>query len=137
MCQKIPRVHIFQIDEQGNSQSTHLSDRRARKYSVDASFRLMCWKIQMYSKVPSIHYGQICSEIPRPHIFQIDVQGNTQSRNLQASCAGKHPDYTSLRQVCRETPRVHIFKVDVQGNSLITHLSDRCSGKHPEYTSSR
>ena len=47
-------------------------------------------------------YGQICSEIPSPHIFQIDVQGSTLSTHLQDSCAGSH---SSLRQVCRETPR--------------------------------
>ena len=51
-----------------------------------------------------------------------DVQGNTQRRHLQNGCAGKHPEYTSLRLISRDTPRVHIFKVDVQGNTQSTHL---------------
>ena len=91
----------------------------------------------------------MCREIPTEHIFKIDVQEigssyifmiavwvnilrmqmflrdvlkNIDGTHLQDRCAGKDPDYTSLREVCRETPRVHIFQIDVQVNSQSTHL---------------
>lgn len=79
----------------------------------------------------------ICSEIPRPHIFQIDVQGNTQSTHLQDRYAVKDPDYTSLREMCRETQTVHILKAEAQVNTQSTHHYGRCARKLPKYISLR
>ena len=58
--------------------STCLSDRRARKYSVETSFRLM------YRKVP----GQ--------QVFKIDVQGNARYM-FRIECKEKCLECTSLR----------------------------------------
>ena len=58
----------------------------------------------------------ICSEIPRPHIFQIAVQGNTQT--------------THLKEFYRETPRLHIFKTVVKGNIKRTQMCRKRPGVH-------
>ena len=64
------------VDVQENSQSMHLSDRYARKNSVDASFSTCLSDRHAGKYSVETSFRLVCRKGLGKHDFKIDVQGN-------------------------------------------------------------